>query len=300
MAVFYPDRKTILIAIVCIIVVGGTYIYVERQQNQSGYSQTEAATAENGPSAVSALSGTTSDIVSYDWKKQFISSSTGAFTAVGANAAQRSASDQPLTFTAQFGRDFFTKYALLQQNNLENDDVAVKNLINQSMTEFIAGAPQPKTYTTSDIASTKESGDAADRIYANAVGALFSMYAPRDNAAIIAGDALDQKDPKGAEKIDPVIVGYQTVLKKLLTLPVPGALAQYHLGIVNGVSSMLFVTEGMRQVFSDPAQSMVALGMYGTAQDALRQPITELTGYLREQGITFSGSEPAVVLLSIE
>ena len=50
-----------------------------------------------------------------------------------------------------------------------------------------------------------------------------------------------------SDAIDPIISDYKTVIAKLLLVPVPQPMAQYHMDLINGISSLLSVSESLRK-----------------------------------------------------
>ena len=286
----YPHTQTIIITIVCIIVVAGTGFYVFKQPTTS--SQELYASTKN--TSVLSLAQSTGD-----WKKDFYvtSSSTTQSTAT-VNKLSVTQDNQPLTLTDKLSRDFFARYIQLQQNNLGDNQQLVADSINQTIDTTVQAASQAPVYTLKDIAISANSNTDALHTYGNTVGTIFNLYAPTTSPADVATQAFDKGDMTILEKIDPIIAGCDKVISLLKTVPVPQPLAQYHLDIINAVSSMKYVSQGLRNIQGDPMQSIIALSQYAKTQDALLPPFTSIETYFKKNNVVF-GTKESGILFSV-
>ncbi|MFA6315482.1 MAG: hypothetical protein WC648_03910 [Candidatus Paceibacterota bacterium] len=289
MAIFYPRKQTAIIFIVCLVVIIAAMYFsdtslVAKKAKQLNDSSPVIAVKTDDTKTIKTLDGK-------DWKEQFFDVTKNSSAYKAEPQTEVTSIEEPVTVTDQFGRDFFARYMLLKQNNLTEDDESIKAVIDQSMDEIATQVSQPKLYFRKDILVSENSGPVAIKTYANAVGSLFYAKAPRENAALIASQALDANDPAELVSIPPIINSYTALLADLKRLPVPKELADHHIDLINGISAMLFVSDGMNKVFTDPIQSLVALNLYGTAQDALRGSLLQFKIYFADNKISFTPAE---------
>ena len=205
----------------------------------------------------------------------------------------------PDTLTDQFGKNFFARFMLLQQGELTEDPDSIKKVIDQSLDEMVREAPMPQTYGKKDIVIIGYGDPSSQKTYANAVGATFHLYMPKQDAATIATEALEDNELEKLAAIDDIIRAYEALLRGLLAIPTPENLSAYHVGLVNGASSMLFVSQGMRKISTDPIQGLVALSMYASAQESMRIGLLQLGDHFSQAGVTFSNTEPGILFTQI-
>jgi len=294
MAKYYPHRQTVIIAIACAVAIAGTVAYVHWQTPPIRANQPDIAATVPRSSHLDDTVASSSN----DWQKQFFGTATGTSTVLGGKTAQV-ASDTPLTLTDQLSRELFSRFIDLKQNDLDGNPQLVQDSVDQTIDDTTTASAQPKTYDMTDLAVSNQSDVGSLRAYGNAVAVILLSYMPRSDAAAIASDAFDKDDLDLLSNIDPIITAYRTTIVKLLAMPVPQALAQYHLDLVNSVSSMLFVSQGLRNIQGDPTQSIIALGTYSTAQDAFHGALLNMKNYFAITNISFSTNEPGTSFSTI-
>lgn len=296
MAILHPQRQTIIIVLVCILAVAGTAYYVYGQKGfESSVDFEPIVTSSGSNSKQNSGIGT-----STDWQKQFFDS-TGKKTVVSGSASSKSSTkNEKLTTTDQLGRSFFNNYVQLEQTNRVGDQNSVKNAVDYSIDTALGNIPELKTYTSANIIISQNNTPAAARTYGNTVSDVLEKYAPRADAALIASEAFEGDDLSQLGGIDVIIQGYVTTIPKLLAVPVPSAIAANHVALVNGISAILYVSQGLRVAETDPVQAMVALGTYKVARNSLRNALLSLKEYFIDAGIVFSANEPGSAFESIE
>ncbi len=99
--------------------------------------------------------------------------------------------------------------------------------------------------------------------------------------------------------IDPIILAYKKLIPSLIATPVPPVLAEQHLSLINGLSSVLFVSQGLRVSDKDPMQAMIALGTYATARKILKDALVSIKNYFVQNSIVFGAGEPGASLYTI-
>ena len=289
MAKTHLHRQTVSIALVCAAAVGVTVAYVHWQtpQNQ-GLGQTAIEAGTTSPPIVS----------SYDWKKDFFSSSAIDKTVTSGSKTSASA-DAPLTITGQMGRNFFARFIQLKQSGLDGDPQMVQDTVNQTLDEAASSASVPKKYAVSDIIVSPKTDAASLRAYGNAIGTIFMVTPPAQNPVLIASEAFNSGNMALLSQLDPIVAWYKKSVSGLVAISVPQSAVQAHLDMLNALSIMLYVSQSLRNTQGDPMQSILAVGMYTRAQQATVASIGEMSSYFNGNNISFSTSEPGVVLSAL-
>ncbi len=295
MPLFYPHKQTAIIFIICVLGVFGTIWYVGRGNT---YSQ-QASNVMSGQQDIQITQVGTALATTTDWQKQFFANSTSTKLKNNTLATNEPSINEPETVTGQFGKKFFEQYMLLKQNNLTDDPTAIKAVVDQNINDIVSTAPQAQTYDIRSVLITATSDLVAERTYANTVGGILSLYNPQGDAAMIATEALDKNDTTRIKEIDAISNSYSLMLKNLLTVPAPKTISENHLALINAVSSMVFVSQGMSKVFADPLQSMVSLAVYQKSLASFQNALLDLKYNFSQKAIQFSSSEPGIIFTLI-
>ncbi len=291
MASSYPHKQTVIVTIICALAVAGTATYAQ----WSAPEKKSAQVVDISPSSTVTQDTSSSD----SWKSQFFITGTSSTPTVRTATLAQATPEQLLTLTDEIGRGFFSDYLQLKQGNLTADEKAVQNAVNQTLDKAVVGASQPTFYSATNIKISPTEDAASIRAYANAVGTVFNLYGPRADAANIMSSAFETNNMTLLAQIDPIIAAYQKTIPALLQISVPAPLAEMHLALLNALSSMQYVSEGLRKADKDPMQSLVALGTYATAQDMLGKAFLGMKTYFNSHSIFFSGSEAGIMFLSL-
>lgn len=295
MSLSYRHKQTVIIFIVCILGVGaaGYAVYGKSWQNKTP-NIPKSEVLGTAPAEAGAISDTN------DWKKPFLMSSTSTKNTLKSTAVIETEPEEPETVTGQFGKRFLEQYMILKQNNLIDNQEAVKAVIDQGVDSIVSSAPQPRTYDVRNIIVAKSDDKVSRKIYANSVGNIISTYMPKDDAAIIATKALEEEDKDLIKKIETTASSYATMLSKILEVPTPKSLLNNQIGLVNSISSMSFVSDGMSKVFSDPIQGLVALAIYEKSLLSLQNSFLDLKYAFSTDNIEFSSTDPGIIFTLIK
>lgn len=256
----HPQKQTLIIAVVCVLVVAGAAFYVFRL----------APGASPAPAAYKAAdvaAAPQQQLPSGDWQRQFLGS-TSTKSAAFAKPKQAAPSLSPqLTDTELLGQAFITKYAALKQAGLTADAKTVSNVMSQVAAENIASIASPRTYAYADIVIAPDSA-AATAAYGSVIADLFTNALPRENEAVIASKAFDDNDMSELAQIDPIIASYKQMISRLLATPVPKRFIQYDLNLLNGLSISAYNAESLRHIDSDPMKGLKAVSLELAGIDA--------------------------------
>lgn len=293
---FYPHKQTAIIFILCVLGVLVTMWYVGRGDVRGKETDNLLSAKQN----IQVIQPDIAIATTTDWQRQFFVNSTLTSTKKGVSTTKNQNTGEPDTITGRFGKKVFEQYMLLKQNNLAEDPTAIKAVVDQNVNDFISTAPQAEVYDIRSVMLANTSDLSAERTYANSVGSILSTYTPQGDMAMIANQALEENDPTKIKEVETIANSYSTMLKKFISVPAPKTLAGYHINLINSVSSVAFVAEGMSKVFSDPVQGMVALALYEKSLLSLQNALLDLKYNFSQKQITFSNNEPAIVFNLIQ
>jgi len=289
-----PRKQTLVITVVCAVAVIATALYVYGKSSSNGSSTKEEpsviAQAMSIPIDASTIGTST------DWKQEFFNGNSaqpgaGIFGTSSVSAGASSSSEQ-LTATQQFGRDFFSKYVDLQQLNLvDNPDVVSSTMSSIIAQDYSSGSDGPKVYTESDITVGPSDSVANLKAYGNALGSLLQTYTPQKDDASIALAGMEGKDPSYVNELKDNVSRYNVILKSMLSMPVPPSLESYHLGLINGGSSMIFISTAFQAAETDPLRSINAMRIYQTAFSQVIGSILSIRITLAQAGISYASTE---------
>lgn len=278
---YYPHKQTILISVICIIIVGGVFMYTKQGTNSEKTAQTPTISTNTRHGRADTMASTS------DWRLSFIDKSPATTPKAPSNSTK-----EDLTLTDQFGRDFFARYIQLKQSNLIENQQFVTDTLNQSIYNASQAAEQARIYSLNDI-STISTPIATDiRAYGNTIGSIFSTYGIDADPAVIANDAFEKGDLSLLAQIDPVIASYETIVSMLKSTRVPQPLAAYHLSLLNAMSGMSKISRDIRALENDPMQTMVSVSSYKSMQDSLIASLKNMRSYFVMVGISFETTEP--------
>lgn len=168
-----------------------------------------------------------------------------------------------LTLTDTFARDFFTQYMNTQQSGTQitpaNADQFASDYLKTSTLPDISA----KQYTLADLSLT-DSGRANISNYKDSIAAIFAKYWPsgKTNEIAIMQQAFTNNDTGALAGLTPIISGYQSALKNMVTLPVPKLATSLHLNVLNTLSTYIQTLKMVQSSYTDPLSGLVALNSY--------------------------------------
>lgn len=286
---YTSHKQTIIIAILCIIVVGGMFVYAKggigglvatksSQNSQIDGNIAVTTTRENKP-----ISST-----STDWRRSFF---TGTSTSI-VKSTISTPSNESLTLTDTFGRDFFARYIQLKQSGLRDNQQFVADTLNNSIDKAADSAKKARVYTGTDITVQPVANSENLKVYGNAVGTIFSKYGVDEDPATVANDAFEKGDMTLLKGLDPIVASYETIVAMLKNTPVPQPLSVYHLNMINAESSMAQIARDLRHVETDPMQAIVSIQQYSAAQTSLIGALRAMKAYFSLVPVSFAPTEP--------
>ncbi len=291
----YPRKQTVIIFVICFLAVGGAAAYsFSSQQSQVRQTVPEVTSGGEDQLPDNALATT-----STAWQKQFFTDKTGGSYTAATSTTNQGSSQTELTATDVLGRDFFTNYMQLRSAGLTQDQQSVDTMAQNLIARDVTAAASPHIYSIVDIKTdSNQDVTMAAATYATKLMQILQAYMPKQNEAEIAMSALDSNDPEALKAIDQNILGYQAAISALLATPVPSAMIQYHIDLINGLSIELFNSEALRKVTVDPVKAIAAVSLEAQGLQTLSMALGNIQVYLASVGVIFKTPTSGSILQS--
>jgi len=278
MALLYPHRQTVLVALACLIIVGAAaYSAYGSQLNHSADAPAVTISDAPEPSQQEMLPADT------NWQKEF----QGAITTSSSGTAKQGStrqSDFATTTTDQLGREFFAQYiALKQANLLSNPDV-----VNQATEDVVVrnfDSIQPVTYALSDIPAVDSTDSATLSTYASGLARIIGSYSATTGEGTIVQEYLTTSDAGALSKLDPVIASYKRILSSLLSLRTPQVAASDELDLVNALSTLQFASEALRAMDSDNIRGLAGSSLHVQGINLMLSALGNINADLSDYGV---------------
>lgn len=315
----YPSIKIFLLILIAFLIIGGAFVFSDyqnknSQKNVPDYTY-ELISTSTKPIQISSKSQDTDGDGLMDWEEVLYGTdpsnpdtdgdgtSDGKEIKSGRNPTLKGPNDKllptqetktkKLTETEVFARAFFAKYMNLRKSGLSGDvdsrDAAIQEVLQSGVLE----AAKPKMYSEKDIKVSQNTGMVWAKKYGNDAGIIFKTKLPTKsrNEFIIIEDAINKDDPTIVKELDPIISSYKNIISALLKVEAPSDIAQYHLGLINSVSRILFIAESFRKYDTDPLPGLTAVGVSQSYIDQLSDSIKQIKSYLSGFGIKYENAE---------
>lgn len=199
--------------------------------------------------------------------------------------------DEPDTLTEQFALDFFQNY--MRNQSFGDFGQTPDELIAEASDELVAEA-QDELRTAEDV--TVISGGAATiRSHANLVArAISNATLPEGtrNELEILEEAVARNNADMLEELNPIILGYSSIINEMELTPVPRSLLKEHLDLLNTLVAIRNDIAAFRNLYDDPMLALLRLRRY---EDDVRGLVAAYSNFFeaaREQGAAFQPSDP--------
>lgn len=206
-----------------------------------------------------------------------------------------------LTTTEAFERDYYRGIAQLSAEGQLNNET-LQTFIMGLTREYVVEAQIELIYDESDLSITSDPSIATAKEYGNRLGRVASTYAAIDFEQELSSiqEVVQSGGSTGIAELDVIIAEYAAARVALLEIEtVPFALAEAHLSILNGVSGIeKALTEMKANLVTDPLKSMIGLSHYQQGILLIVQGSQEVAEYFEGRNISFSSTEPGLILLN--
>lgn len=216
------------------------------------------------------------------------------------NKTDVSFSDENLTETEKFSRDFFAEYLTLKQQGIDFGEADAQEFIVESALSRAQAGLSINFFILADLNIRQDGGEEVVRRYGNEMGEIIIMYsAENENEMVILQRALTNNDKEEIKKLDPVIEAYENLLKNSLIIAVPQSSANTHLRLVNSFSAMVKVIKGMSVVFDDPLTALNSIAIYQNVVQNMVNSFRDSNKYFKQEGIVFTETETGYIFTNL-
>lgn len=171
-------------------------------------------------------------------------------------------------------------------------------LLERSAAKLEATASEP-LLTQADIHIVAANTLTDHRTYGNAVGGiLIDRSIDNENELILLHDALVSGDTSALSELEAVSTAYAGMVADLIALPTPSAFAREHVALVNVLIQARTNARAMSNAFADPLAALVRARRYEQDATALYYALDSIRVLLESRDITYTNSEPGIVLFS--
>ncbi|MBI4118009.1 MAG: hypothetical protein HY455_00485 [Parcubacteria group bacterium] len=193
--------------------------------------------------------------------------------------------------TEEVAQSLFVDYlASKKSSSGPNPDALALSLAEQSVSSSLSELP---TYSSAQIKTVPDGGEAGIRQYGNNLGAILQKHAFKTkHEALILRDAITTGDKSELEKLYPVAAAYGAVVYDLEKLTPPASVATLHAEFLTGFARMRYTIQTFTRTFEDPMATLISVRQYQENAELLYNAFSESELLFTKHGITFSGNEP--------
>ncbi len=268
-----PSRRIITTIIICFGIVGSIWLVTREQAAENAaIDSIFTESYQNSP---------TND----EWKNILINVNPESSTASSLLVNGDSEAFEETTLTAQLSRDLFSRYLLAVKNGQELSETQVFGLVDEVLAtpEYLqADGPQ---YIATNLKISKS--DSKNTISAYQQTLISKMNARMMKEVIypitIVNKAIETDNEAELVKLNPLIATTKGIIVDLLSIEVPKSAVEVHLSLLNAYSNMLKNEESMKETFTDPVKSFVAINYYEIYGNELSKSLLDINTYFQEK-----------------
>ncbi len=284
---YIPSKKFAIIAIVCIAVIVGLFIFFR-------ISSSEKFTAKNTNSlATSKL--TLNELMQkdsdgdgvLDWEEALwgtdknkpatfngVPDATYIENKKKELKIEDSVNQQNLTETDKFAREFFSAFTAMKDSG-QVDSNTINNF-SSALGQKIVNPTLVDNYTQNDVLVNNDNSDNNKKSYYAEIKKLFKSYQSSgigDELDIVSNNLTTNSTGVASDdqsgKLNEIADAYQEFAKKAMGMSVPDSLAKYHLQIVNSANNTGISVRNMAKITTDPIVGLSGLSQYQKYSDDL-------------------------------
>lgn len=205
---------------------------------------------------------------------------------------------RPTTLTDQFAERFLENIIRTRAGEPMTEEQKVA-LVEQSVNTLTAET-RDTLYTQADIKSVADNDLVALHEYGNALGDLFlTGSSAHEPELVILERATTENNPEALKALQPIEDAYASMVKGVLAVETPSALAQQHVGLLNALAMIRADIAAMQEIFTDPLGSLVRVRRYTSDGRALFDALDNIRAALERSGIVYTSGESGIILFSL-
>jgi hypothetical protein len=194
------------------------------------------------------------------------------------------ASDQNLTETDKFAREFFASYTAMKASGQVNkDDI---DSFSNSLGQNIVDPNLIDRYKDTDLKINDNDNSDTQQQYYSDIKNLFKSYQVEglgnELNIINKGLTSNSTDSTDYAQLSKIATAYQDFAQKAMQLSVPDSLSQYNLDIANSANNTGVSVLNMEKIVDDPIIGLSGLSQYQKYSDALVKAVGDLETALQK------------------
>jgi hypothetical protein len=198
-------------------------------------------------------------------------------------------SDDGLTLSGQFGKDFFIGYASLRGSGSTRE--VSPEIFYKTITDNVAKIEPVENYKVSDLRTTDNSLTSI-RNYGNSLGRNFKLgISNEENELAVIVAILEGKKDENVEKLKEIAGKHREILELNLLVSVPSEVKVLHLAMLNSYNRFINSLENLSKVLVDPLIGIVGLGQYSQETEVFTKMVVDLKEYFVLKNVVFNRSE---------
>ncbi|MFA6536405.1 MAG: hypothetical protein WC250_00560 [Candidatus Paceibacterota bacterium] len=206
--------------------------------------------------------------------------------------------NEELSQTDKFSRELFARYLAFKQGSETLDPKSQEIIINSMLAENQTTI-SAKVHSSAELKVSQDNSAAALKNYGNLLGGAIISSSPKNtrNEITILNEAAQSGDENKIGELDPIITGYQDLIKAVLTIEVPTGAISIHIAFINSLEKVLVNIKTLRQFFTDPIAALSGINNYEGAVTSLQSSLTAFRSFFQVKGIVFEPTAPGNALV---
>ena len=205
---------------------------------------------------------------------------------------------QSLSETDVFMRELLLRYFALKGSG-SVDNQSIEKLANSLASEISSKEILPeKTYQFVDILLSDDSNSSM-RTYGESVGAIFAERSEKESELYILSQAFSGNNTGTIEKLAQFEKEYIAMIKKLLLVKAPPALASTHLGFINEFGMIASAVGAMANTLDNPILGYMGISQYQKSLNTIKEHMEYVGSVFNNQGVIFKKGESGYLFTSI-
>ena len=242
-----------------------------------------------------------------DWLEELLGTNPLVSDASGSSSAPLAAvgsSTKPFvadTETKKFAVSFFND-VLKAHGGRNLSDQEEKAILDSSVGRFVSLSTST-LYTRNNIEISTTNDADSIKAYGNSLGAVILNDGKNsqkvDSELVILAQALQDDNERELTKLAPIKAGYALMITDVQKIPVPEALVNQHLLLLNSLEAIRADIEGFEKTFSDPLISYVRFKRYLSDAEGLGKAVDGVRTGLEHEHVVYDKSEPGQFFFSL-
>lgn len=207
-------------------------------------------------------------------------------------------STEEITATDKFSRELFARYLAFKQGGEALDQKSQDIIISSMLAETQLDIKAP-IHSSAEFKLSQDNSATALKNYGNLLGEAIISASPETsvNEIMILNEAVQAESGDKIKELDPIIEGYQKLIKLVMATAVPTEALSIHLNFVNSLEQVLANIKTFRQFFDDPVATLAGINSYEDSVAKLQSSITGFRSFFTAKRVVFEPNAPANALV---